>query len=471
LLIYEINKHTLSKLKYIFWDFDVILKFGIDLVNYHFNTLKLIAMKIKILFAALTIGIMGMVLPKMATAQSMNNSGVNFQVFYNELSPYGDWIMDNQYGYLWVPNVGRNFHPYGNNGYWTMTNYGNTWVSLYDWGWAPFHYGRWFWDDYLGWAWIPGYEWSPAWVTWRSGSGYFGWAPLGPNINITIGFNAPNYWVFVPQRKFRHRMVFRHNMPQYQTAHIFSNTTVINNTYIINNRTYYAGPSQREIEKVTRRRVSVYDLSEKNQPGRTAVRNNNVEVYRPSKELNNPSNSSTRPSRVLTREEYRSGQRTDPSNKNGRTVGNSPTRTIPSNNNKQRKDEIRERPNIQTEERGVGNQIRNDRNQSTPNISKPNDTQRNDTRTRELNQRDTNSSTPRRNDAVSPNSSVNTNSGRGNSGTTIKSTNPDVQRRNSPTVNQSESQRSNRSVQNSRKEEAQPNSKSVQRGRGNSRNN
>ncbi|MFA5463644.1 MAG: DUF6600 domain-containing protein [Dysgonamonadaceae bacterium] len=97
-----------------------------------------------------------------ALVNAQNNVQISFQTFYNELSPYGDWVEDYDYGYLWVPHVHRNFHPYATDGYWTMTNYGNTWVSNYSWGWAPFHYGRWLYDDYLGWAWVPGYEWAPA---------------------------------------------------------------------------------------------------------------------------------------------------------------------------------------------------------------------------------------------------------------------------------------------------------------------
>ena len=99
-----------------------------------------------------------------STVNAHNDSQISFQTFYNELDPYGQWIEDYDYGYMWIPHVNRDFHPYATNGYWTMTNYGNTWVSDYSWGWAPFHYGRWTYDNFLGWAWIPGYEWAPAWV-------------------------------------------------------------------------------------------------------------------------------------------------------------------------------------------------------------------------------------------------------------------------------------------------------------------
>src|ERR1043165_5421845 len=72
-----------------------------------------------------------------------NDGDGSYQQFYDDLSPYGEWVEDPQYGYVWVPDAGDDFRPYYSNGYWVNSDYGNTWVSNYDWGWAPFHYGRW----------------------------------------------------------------------------------------------------------------------------------------------------------------------------------------------------------------------------------------------------------------------------------------------------------------------------------------
>lgn len=233
-------------------------------------------------------------------------AGVNFQVFYHELSPYGDWVMDPNHGYVWIPFVESGFQPYASNGYWTMTNFGNTWVSNYAWGWAPFHYGRWFWTNYYGWAWVPGYEWGPAWVNWRTGGGYYGWAPLGPGFGINVSFHAPmSHWVFVSQRRFRHRNFFRYYVPSYQVANIYQRTTVINNTYVYNNQSYIAGPSRREVERVTRSRVPVYQVNDSARPGRSVVQNNSLSVYRPQISENRTVNQTARPSRVFNAEEYK----------------------------------------------------------------------------------------------------------------------------------------------------------------------
>ncbi len=84
-------------------------------------------------------------------AQSVS---VNFSMFQNQLSPYGRWINNPRYGQVWIYRD-ANFRPYYTDGHWEYTNYGWSWVSDYDWGWAPFHYGRWEYDNFYGWMWIP----------------------------------------------------------------------------------------------------------------------------------------------------------------------------------------------------------------------------------------------------------------------------------------------------------------------------
>jgi hypothetical protein len=211
----------------------------------------------------------------------------DYQEFYDDLSPYGQWLNDPQYGYVWTPNVGGDFRPYYTNGRWVMTEYGNTWVSDYNWGWAPFHYGRWAQSSYYGWIWIPGNEWGPAWVNWRQGGGYYGWAPMGPGISINIsfggGYNVPNpWWTFIPCGNIYTPGWQRYYSPR-RTVNIINNTTIINNTYVDNRtrNTYVSGPRRTDIEAVTRQRVNVYNINNRTRAGATNISGRSVEVYRP----------------------------------------------------------------------------------------------------------------------------------------------------------------------------------------------
>jgi hypothetical protein len=107
--------------------------------------------------------------------------------FRSALDPYGQWQDDSTYGTVWVPSsdvVGSDFTPYASAGHWTYDNDDYTWVSDYDWGWAPFHYGRWVYSSPYGWGWIPGRTYAGAWVNWRYGLGewgYVGWGPMAPS--------------------------------------------------------------------------------------------------------------------------------------------------------------------------------------------------------------------------------------------------------------------------------------------------
>lgn len=246
--------------------------------------------------------------PKQSMAET--SYGLSFQVFYDELMPYGDWVKDANYGYIWLPAVGNDFHPYGTNGHWVMTEYGNTWVSNYDWGWAPFHYGRWFFDDYYqSWAWIPDYDWGPAWVNWRTGGGYYGWAPLGPSVSISFRVNVPSFhWVFLPNNRIYHPYAYNYYAPHKTKIKIYNNTTIINNTVVYNNNRYVAGPNRREIERVTRQTVPVYSLRGSNAPGRAAVSRNGVELYRPNLSASRGRTVEARPSRVASVDQARNNR-------------------------------------------------------------------------------------------------------------------------------------------------------------------
>jgi len=120
--------------------------------------------------------------------------------FQNELAPYGSWVDDASYGRVWVPEgtlVGADFTPYYTGGHWALTEFGWTWVSDYSWGWAPFHYGRWIVVSGYGWCWVPGTAWGPAWVAWRAGDGFVGWAPLPPRgVSVAVTYGRQSGWRF-----------------------------------------------------------------------------------------------------------------------------------------------------------------------------------------------------------------------------------------------------------------------------------
>lgn len=111
------------------------------------------------------------------------------------LEGYGVWLDSPSYGRVWRPHeayVIGTFAPYATAGQWVATDAGWYWQSDYAWGRVPFHYGRWVLDGAL-WSWVPGSRFAPAWVDWRVGGGWVGWAALGP-----VGARAWAPFVYCP---------------------------------------------------------------------------------------------------------------------------------------------------------------------------------------------------------------------------------------------------------------------------------
>ncbi|MFA5970827.1 MAG: DUF6600 domain-containing protein [Lentimicrobiaceae bacterium] len=243
---------------------------------------------------------------------------ISIQTFYDQLSPYGDWIFTPAYGYVWRPYFDNpeSFRPYSSNGNWVYTDYGWTWASGYDWGWATFHYGRWDFDNYLGWLWIPGYEWAPAWVTWGSYDNYWGWAPLGPNIYVQYNSNwyAPDpWWTFVSRNHFSsdnwNHYIYNRPVNVTHITHI-TNVYVNSNNHSTNN-SWYNGPRVSDVERYSKSKVRTLQVIDSQRAEKTAVRNDRLNLYRPT--VDN-TRKDARPTEYRNVEQARTGRRIEQTN-------------------------------------------------------------------------------------------------------------------------------------------------------------
>jgi hypothetical protein len=177
--------------------------------------------------------------------------------FETPLNPYGEWVVVESYGRCWRPSrVGAEWRPYS-NGQWVHSDAGWCWQSEEPWGWATYHYGRWDFHGSLGWIWVPATHWAPAWVEWRSGGGYIGWAPLPPDHRARFAIEsrrAEDHYVFVAEGHFVE--------PVRPRNIVINNTTVINktvnitNTTVINNTVINQGPRVEVVERASGHRVT-----------------------------------------------------------------------------------------------------------------------------------------------------------------------------------------------------------------------
>ena len=187
--------------------------------------------------------------------------------FQEALDSYGHWARSERFGEVWVPdNVPPDWRPY-QYGHWVYTDeWGWYWISdpeEEDFGWVVYHYGRWARSRELGWFWIPGDEWAPAWVDWRYGGDYVGWAPLPPDELVDEYDDDASYWVFVPPRyigapRWRTYMVRR---DRHDFA--FRSSRVVNRTlgYGRGRAAINAGVSPAFIARSSRSAVPTYRVS------------------------------------------------------------------------------------------------------------------------------------------------------------------------------------------------------------------
>jgi hypothetical protein len=226
--------------------------------------------------------------------------GMHFGFFYSSLSPHGEWIEVESGFQVWRPHrIPHQWRPYL-IGQWVWTDYGWYWMSNEPFGWVTYHYGRWYYDDYYGWVWVPDDVWGPAWVEWRYDNDYIGWAPLPPyaTFSVSIGIHFTNHWVasarywnFVRYRHFGGVLRYRDTAPESHARRLIRTTRSGYRYETSNNRIINHGVDRTIIERRGRvqiQRVAVQE--ERKQSGERLVRSNNnrnierIEIYRPTRD-------------------------------------------------------------------------------------------------------------------------------------------------------------------------------------------
>jgi len=183
--------------------------------------------------------------------------GVSSEVFYNAdtLRRNGRWVTVGTYGRCWSPSdVDDDWQPYTRGRWVHSNNDGWVWDSDEDFGWATYHYGRWFREESVGWCWVPGRVWAPAWVSWRHGHSYVGWAPLPPLALAAAGVGigswadqrygiGPRAYNFVNARDFGSRSMAGVLLPRQQNARVMANTVNVTNIAHSKHGIFNGGPS------------------------------------------------------------------------------------------------------------------------------------------------------------------------------------------------------------------------------------
>jgi hypothetical protein len=261
---------------------------------------------------------------------------VDYKEFYDALSPYGKWIQvsakeigldinenlgeessliydliglksayaqedtDKEFNlFIWQPNLNiipsespEEHDPYipYTNGEWIYTDAGWYFKAPTPHEELTSHYGRWTQDEKLGWVWLPGSVWSPAWVEWKENEDYVAWTPLPPSTYIkddgtidTPPEQKINKYVVIEKKHikdppyYKYRYFYKENKNKIMIKDMEKREGVmVKNKTIINK-----GPDVNDIEKQTGKKIEKVKIKKVKNKNEVGSKDGELSVYTP----------------------------------------------------------------------------------------------------------------------------------------------------------------------------------------------
>jgi hypothetical protein len=226
---------------------------------------------------------------QLVSASQKPDAGVEF--FRERLARVGEWIDTPDYGPCWYPTeVAASWRPY-TDGRWVYTvGSGWLWIGNERWGWATDHYGRWVFLDSCGWVWVPGKQWGPAWVVWRAGNGYIGWAPMPPGkrreeeqdpTRVDSEDVDPMAFALVADKFLADEKLGDHLEPLTRNVTLLETTGDATRYEMSDDRFFNGGVAPETIDQAAGTPIKRYHVVEVNTLRPPEIRGEDVLVYRP----------------------------------------------------------------------------------------------------------------------------------------------------------------------------------------------
>lgn len=158
-------------------------------------------------------------------------------------------------------NENKEYVPY-NDGQWLNTDQGWYFKANTPQEDLTSHYGRWALDPNLGWVWLPGKVWSPAWVEWRENEDYIAWAPVPPGVYIqndaiTQTTLNENRYTIVEKKQFIEPSVYKYRYQYVENKNkiMIKEMTKTDGVIIKNKTVINKGPEVSVIEKKSGKKI------------------------------------------------------------------------------------------------------------------------------------------------------------------------------------------------------------------------
>lgn len=228
---------------------------------------------------------------------SSNNEGI-FYDFFTDLFVKKAYAEDVDVSlFVWQPGIGFSvstgdnqpamYVPY-NNGQWLNTEDGWYFKAST----APeeltSHYGRWTLDPNLGWVWLPGRVWAPAWVDWREDADYVAWAPVPPgtyivNDAISVTQVNENRYTIVEKKRFIEPSVYKYRYQYVENKNkiMIKEMTKTDGVIVKNKTVINKGPEVGSIEKASGKKIEQVKIKRVDNKNSVGLADNTISIYTP----------------------------------------------------------------------------------------------------------------------------------------------------------------------------------------------
>jgi hypothetical protein len=177
--------------------------------------------------------------------------------------------------------------PY-NNGQWLYTDEGWYFKGETPQKEITSHYGRWAQDPNLGYVWLPGKTFSPAWVEWRENTDYVAWAPIPPGTyieNDAVNVPAANEdrFTVVEKKNFTEPSVskYRYQTVENKNKIMIKEMTKKDGVMIKNKTVINKGPDVSDIEKSSGKKIETVKVKKYDKKENVVSSKNEVGVFTP----------------------------------------------------------------------------------------------------------------------------------------------------------------------------------------------
>jgi uncharacterized protein DUF6600 len=153
------------------------------------------------------------------------------------------------------------------------------------------HYGRWAYTPDMGWVWLPGDVWAPAWVEWRENPDYIAWTPAPPGTYIVNNvFSAPviddddryvvvekKYFVEPAVYKYSYKYQYKENKNKIMIKEMTKTDGIMVKEKIVINK----GPDVTVIERITGKKIEPVKINRVSSPGDVKYTSTQINTYAP----------------------------------------------------------------------------------------------------------------------------------------------------------------------------------------------